>query len=51
MKKQLIADIIRMDKESKKLQREADLKFAEARNLNVDNTVPAGDRYACCFRR
>jgi hypothetical protein len=38
MKKQLITDIIRMDKEAKKLQREADLKFAEARNLNVDNS-------------
>jgi hypothetical protein len=34
MKKQLVGDIIRLDKESKKLQREADLKFAEARNLN-----------------
>ena len=31
MKKQLVTDIIRMDKESKRLQREADLKFAEAR--------------------
>lgn len=34
MKKQLVNDIIRMDKESKRLQREADLKFTEARKLN-----------------
>jgi hypothetical protein len=33
MKKQLITDIIRLDKESKKLQREADVKFAEARSM------------------
>jgi hypothetical protein len=39
MKKQLVSDIIRMDKESKKLQREADLKFAEARKLNEDNRI------------
>jgi hypothetical protein len=34
MKKQLVGDIIRMDKESKKLQRDADQKFSEARKLN-----------------
>jgi hypothetical protein len=39
MKKQLVSDIIRMDKESKKLQREADLKFAEARKQNEDNMI------------
>ena len=39
MKKQLVNDIIRMDKESKKLQREADLKFAQARKLNEENKV------------
>jgi hypothetical protein len=44
MKKQLISDIIRMEKESKKLQREADLKFAEARKLNEENKItPAPD--------
>jgi hypothetical protein len=39
MKKQLVSDIIRMDKESKKLQREADLKFTEARKLSEDNRI------------
>jgi hypothetical protein len=39
MKKQLISDIIRMDKESKRLQREADLKFAEAKKLNEENRI------------
>jgi hypothetical protein len=39
MKKQLVSDIIRMDKESKRLQREADLKFAEARKLNEENKI------------
>ena len=34
MKKQLVNDIIRMDKEAKRLQREADQKFAEAKKLN-----------------
>jgi tetratricopeptide (TPR) repeat protein len=33
LKKQLIADIIHTEKESKKLQREADLKFGEARKM------------------
>jgi hypothetical protein len=39
MKKQLVNDIIRMDKESKRLQREADLKFAEAKKLNDENRI------------
>lgn len=39
MKKQLVSDIIRMDKESKRMQREADLKFAEARKLNEENKI------------
>jgi hypothetical protein len=39
MKKQLVSDIIRMDKESKRLQREADLKFAEAKKLNEENKI------------
>jgi hypothetical protein len=44
MKKQLVNDIIHMDKESKKLQREADAKFAEARKLNDENRVaPVND--------
>jgi hypothetical protein len=34
MKKQLVNDIIHMDKEAKRLQREADRKFAEAKKLN-----------------
>ena len=41
MKKQLISDIIRMDKESKKLQRAADAKFVEARKLNEENKILA----------
>jgi len=39
IKKQLVAEIIRTEKESKKLQREADLKFAEARKLKGYDTV------------
>jgi hypothetical protein len=39
MKKQLVAEIIRMDKESKRLQREADLKFASAKNLNEEEKM------------
>jgi hypothetical protein len=39
MKKQLVNDIIRLDKESKKLQREADVKFTEARKQNEDNKL------------
>jgi len=34
VKKQLVSDIIKMDKESKKLQREADKKFSEARDFS-----------------
>jgi hypothetical protein len=48
MKKQLVNDIIRMDKEAKRLQREADHKFAEAKkfkdnetNVSPIDTVPS----------
>jgi tetratricopeptide (TPR) repeat protein len=41
MKKQLITDILKTDKEAKSLQREADKKFMEARNLrkNDENRI------------
>jgi len=38
-KKQQVSDIIRMDKESKKLQREADLKFEKARKLKEEEKM------------
>jgi len=41
-KKYLIADIIRLERESKKLQREADLKFAEAWKMKEAEASPAG---------
>jgi tetratricopeptide (TPR) repeat protein len=40
VKKQLIADIIKADKAAKNLQREADQKFTEARELKADNEEP-----------
>jgi hypothetical protein len=36
-KKQMVSKILKTEKEAKRLQREADLKFAEARNLKTGN--------------
>jgi len=36
IKKQMVADILKNDKLAKSLQREADIKFAEARNLRAE---------------
>ncbi len=43
LKKTLVSDIIRLEKESKKLQREADKKFAVAHDLNMQLTAPSVD--------
>ena len=43
MKKQLVTDIIILDKESKKLQREADMKFTEARSIKGQGAYVTAD--------
>jgi hypothetical protein len=50
-KKQLISDILKNDKESKRIQRSADLKFAEAKKLKNIDILPGTNDSTVYFSR